>query len=67
VLEVVKKISGTDFKVVEAERRQGDPASLVAKADRIRSLTGWQPRYNNLETIVADAWRWESALAKRNT
>ena len=65
VLEIVKKISGTDFTVVETERRQGDPASLVARADRIRSLTGWQPRYNNLETIVSDAWRWESRLAER--
>ena len=65
VLEVVKKVSGADLKVIEAERRPGDPASLVAKADKIRSLTGWQPRFNNLETIVADAWRWESRLAKK--
>ena len=63
VLAVVRKISGVDFAVHEAERRPGDPASLVAKADRIKSLTGWQPRFNNLETIVADAWRWESRLA----
>jgi UDP-glucose 4-epimerase len=65
VLEVVKEVSGVDFKVVEAERRPGDPASLVAQADRIRRLTGWQPRYDNLRTIVADAWRWESKLAGR--
>jgi UDP-glucose 4-epimerase len=65
VLEVVKEVSGVDFKVVEAERRPGDPASLVAQADRIRRLTGWQPRYDDLRTIVADAWRWESKLAGR--
>ena len=65
VLEVVKKVSGVDLKIIEAERRPGDPASLVAKADKIKSLTGWQPRFNNLETIVADAWRWESKLAGR--
>lgn len=63
VLEVVKKVSGAELTVIDAERRPGDPASLVAKADKIRSLTGWQPRFNNLETIVADAWRWESRLA----
>jgi UDP-glucose 4-epimerase len=62
VLEVVKKVSGTDLKIIEADRRPGDPASLVAEADKIRTLTGWQPRYNSLETIVADAWRWESRL-----
>jgi UDP-glucose 4-epimerase len=65
VLEVVKKVSGVDFKVIDEERRPGDPASLVARADKIRLLTGWQPRFNNLETIVADAWRWESRLAGR--
>jgi UDP-glucose 4-epimerase len=65
VLEVVKKVSGVDLKIVEDDRRPGDPASLVAKADRIKALTGWQPRFNNLETIVADAWRWESRLAGR--
>ena len=65
VLKIVKEISGVDFKTVEAERRPGDPASLVAQADRIGELTGWKPRYADLRTIVADAWRWESKLAGR--
>jgi len=65
VLEVVEKVSGVSLEIIEAERRPGDPASLVAKADKIRSLTGWQPRFNSLETIIADAWRWESKLAGR--
>jgi UDP-glucose 4-epimerase len=63
VIRVVQEVAGVDFKVVEAPRRPGDPASLVAKADRIRELLGWQPRYNDLRTIVADAWRWERQLA----
>lgn len=63
VIKVVQEVAGVDFKVVEAPRRPGDPASLVAKADRIRELLGWQPRYDDLRTIVADAWRWEQKLA----
>jgi UDP-glucose 4-epimerase len=63
VLAIVEKASGVVLNVLEAERRPGDPASLVAKADKIRELTGWQPRYDNLENIVADAWRWECKLA----
>jgi UDP-glucose 4-epimerase len=63
VLEMVKQVSGVDFTVVESDRRPGDPASLVARADRIGSLTGWRPRYNNLQTIIEDAWRWECRLA----
>ena len=62
VIEVVKEVSGVDFPVVEAPRRPGDPASLVARAERIRAVLGWQPRYDDLSTIVADAWRWEQKL-----
>jgi len=65
VIAMVKKVSGVDFKVVEAERRPGDPAMLVARAEKIRQLLGWEPRFNDLATIVADAWRWESALARK--
>lgn len=65
VLAVVKEVSGVDFSVVEAERRPGDPAALVARAERIGRLTDWRPRHNALKTIVADAWRWESKLAGR--
>ena len=63
VLEMVKKVSGVDFAVIDAERRPGDPASLVARADKIGLLTGWRPLFDDLETIVSDAWRWERKLA----
>jgi len=62
VLEVVKQVSGVDFKVIEGERRPGDPACLVAKADKIQQLTAWRPRYNDLRIIVKDAWNWEKRL-----
>lgn len=65
VLAMVKQVSGVDFPVEEAERRPGDPACLIARAEKISRLTGWQPRYNRLQTIVEDAWRWESKLAGR--
>ena len=63
VLDVVKEVSGSNFNVTEVGRRPGDPASLVARADKIGKLTGWRPRYNDLRTIIEDAWRWESKLA----
>ncbi len=63
VLAMVKQVSGVDFRVVEEGRRPGDPACLVARAEKIKLLTDWQPRFNSLETIVEDAWRWESSLA----
>lgn len=65
VLAMVRQVSGVDFRVVEAERRPGDPACLIAQAERIGRLTGWRPRYDSLRQIVEDAWRWESKLAGR--
>jgi UDP-glucose 4-epimerase len=62
VIDVVKKVSGVDFAVKEAPRRPGDPAHLVAVAERIHSVLGWSPSYADLTTIVADAWRWEKKL-----
>lgn len=62
VIGVVKEVSGVDFPVIEAPRRPGDPAALVARAERVREVLGWQPRYDDLRTIVADAWRWEQRL-----
>ncbi|MHC2000729.1 UDP-glucose 4-epimerase GalE [Methylobacterium sp. CM6241] len=66
VIEVVKRISGRDFDVRLSPRRPGDPAQIVAKADRIRAELGWQPRYDDLDGIVAQALAWEETLARRN-
>ncbi len=63
VLAMVKQVSGINFSVVEAERRPGDPGCLIAQADKIKQLTEWRPRYDSLQTIIEDAWRWESKLA----
>jgi UDP-glucose 4-epimerase len=66
VVEVVKKVSGVDFPVKLSGRRAGDPASLVAKADRIRSELGWTPEHDDLEEIVRQALTWEEKLKTRN-
>jgi UDP-glucose 4-epimerase len=60
VIAAVRKVSGVNFPAIEAPRRLGDPASLVADAGKIRQVLGWIPRYASLEKIVSDAWRWES-------
>lgn len=62
VIDLVKKVSGLDFKVDEAPRRPGDPAALIAVADRARKLLGCTYSFDNLEKIVTDAWRWEQKL-----
>jgi UDP-glucose 4-epimerase len=62
VVAAVKRASGKDFPVHMADRRPGDPAALVAGADRIREVLGWVPGRNNLDTIVEDALSWEKRL-----
>jgi UDP-glucose 4-epimerase len=51
-----------DFTVVEAERRAGDPACVIAANDRITKILGWQPRFNDLDPIVRTALDWEKKL-----
>ena len=62
VIEAVKRASGTDFTVRYASRRPGDPAALVAGAGRIHDVLGWEPRLDNLGTIVEGALSWEKHL-----
>ena len=66
VVDVVKKVSGVDFPVTMAERRAGDPGSLIARADRIRAELGWTPVHDDLEEIVGQALAWEDKLRTRN-
>jgi UDP-glucose 4-epimerase len=59
VLNMVERVSGTKLNISEQPRRAGDPPTLVAVADRVRQLLGWQPAYDSLETIVATSLAWE--------
>jgi len=65
VVDVVKRVSGADFPVLLSGRRAGDPASIVAKADRVKSMLGWKPTRDNLDEIVRQALEWERRLHNR--
>jgi UDP-glucose 4-epimerase len=65
VIASVKRISGVDFPVTLAPRREGDPAALIADASRIRSTLNWTPQFQDLDTIVSHALAWERSLASR--
>jgi UDP-glucose 4-epimerase len=62
VIEVVKRVSGVDFKVERGPRRAGDPAVIVARAERAREALGWRPKRDNLDDIVRQALDWERRL-----
>lgn len=59
VIEAARRVTGREIKINKAQRRPGDPASLVADATKARRVLGWQPQRADIETIVGDAWRWE--------
>jgi UDP-glucose 4-epimerase len=64
VLASVERISGQRLKVREEPRRAGDPPSLVARADLIRTQLNWRPRLDDLDTIVRTAYAWEQRLLR---
>jgi len=66
VIETVKRVSGVDFRVDTAPRRPGDPAQVVAAADKARAILGWRPQLDDLATIVGHALAWQKKLATRN-
>ncbi len=66
VLEAVGKANGAPLTIREEPRRAGDPPELVAVADKIRSVLGWTPRYDDLETIVRTSLAWERKIAARD-
>ncbi len=58
VIETATQVSGGDIKVVECDRRPGDPPILVGSSDKAREILGWYPQYPDLSKIVSDAWQW---------
>ncbi|MBR9647424.1 UDP-glucose 4-epimerase GalE [Clostridium tyrobutyricum] len=58
VVEVAKKVTGINIKSEIADRRPGDPATLIASSNKAIKELGWNPKFNSLETIIDTAWKW---------
>ena len=54
-------VTGNALDVIEAERRPGDPAVLVADSSLAQSELGWKPEYDQLDRIIEHAWNWETS------
>lgn len=61
VVELAREVTGLPIKAVMADRRPGDPAVLVASSERVQHELNWQPKYNNLQTILETAWQWHKS------
>lgn len=60
VLDMVKKVSGIDFKIETGPKRPGDPAAIFADNTKATKELGFNPQYSDLKTIVETAWKWHS-------
>ncbi len=58
VIESVRRVTGRPIAVEECPRRAGDPAVLVASSEKIKIELGWEPKFAELDAIVASAWKW---------
>ncbi|MFF3565663.1 UDP-glucose 4-epimerase GalE [Streptomyces sp. NPDC002574] len=65
VVETVRQVTGHPVPEVVAPRRAGDPAVLVASAERAKERLGWRPSRTDLAEIVRDAWTFTQALQNR--
>ena len=65
VIDVARRVTGRDIAIKSGPRRAGDPAVLVASAEKIRRILGWTPKRGTLDDIVGSAWNWETSYGIR--
>ena len=58
VIEMAEKVTGESIKVVETDRRAGDPAVLIASSEKAKTILGWNPKHDSLSEIIKSAWKW---------
>ncbi|PYI54933.1 UDP-glucose 4-epimerase GalE [Paenibacillus flagellatus] len=60
VIDLARGVTGHPIPAAVSPRRAGDPAVLIASSEKARAVLGWQPRYDDLSTIIETAWQWHS-------
>ncbi|MEE8094156.1 MAG: GDP-mannose 4,6-dehydratase, partial [Gammaproteobacteria bacterium] len=66
VLQAVEKANGEPLPIKEEPRRAGDPPILIAVAEKITQVLGWQPKFDDLDTIVKTSLAWERKIAAKD-
>ena len=61
VIHAAERVTGKTIKVVETERRPGDPPILVGSSGKARKILNWRPEYPSLDDIIKTAWLWQSS------
>jgi UDP-glucose 4-epimerase len=58
IIASVERITGRTVLVHKGPMREGDPATLVAYADKAKKTIGWEPEHSGIDNIVKTAWAW---------
>ncbi len=66
VLAAVETANGEALTIAEEPRRPGDPPELIAVAKKIRKVLGWEPKFDDLDTIVRTSLEWERKIAAKD-
>ena len=64
VISACERVTGLPIETIDAPRRAGDPAVLIASSDRAVAELGWRPEHNDLDEIVSDAWDFLRSLGQ---
>ena len=65
IIDKTKEITGIDFEVEEADRREGDPPILIADSRKAEVLLDWKREYD-LDDIIKTAWEWHKKISETN-
>lgn len=64
MLDAAREVTGRDIPAKIVPRRAGDPARLVATADKARTILNWKPQITDIQTIIETAWNWHNSHPK---
>lgn len=64
MLDAAREVTGRDIPAKIVPRRAGDPARLVATADKARTILNWNPQITDIQTIIETAWNWHNSHPK---
>jgi UDP-glucose 4-epimerase len=61
IIEAAREVTGHSIPAKVAERRAGDPSTLIASSAKAQEVLGWEPKRNSIQQIIQDAWNWHQA------
>jgi UDP-glucose 4-epimerase len=67
IIDAIQKYCGKTLPVRMEERRRGEPAFLIASAEKAKAVLGWTPQFSDLNILIDSAWKWHQLLTENTT